>query len=341
MGPGPSSLGPAGSEPRVSLLSRRNTETQRPAPLNLNGASNRGGLSSAAPNVPAMPNGVGKGGQYQDALDDLERHVYALNIESQELVVGDYGSPNPSSATSSTDLRVSPVPTRSNSNGMGRPGILRKPSQSSGTPPMQNGPIPPMPSYNNGNNNGYKNNNYSNSNYSNSNYGSSPPSRTGTPPVLAELRRMGSGNNSPKLGAGLRREDSVRSATSGGSGGGSNNNGIYQQPNGNNSGMMMGSEGTSYLDETVYAGLRDKLRVKCHYMDTRAVLVRADTPLHELIQRVQEKFQADRPLKLKYKDEDHHMLSMIDDEDWLMAQQVHLETTGSLDRMELWCFDDE
>jgi hypothetical protein len=69
--------------------------------------------------------------------------------------------------------------------------------------------------------------------------------------------------------------------------------------------------------------------------------VRADTPLEELVQRIQEKFQADRPLKLKYQDEDRHMLSMVDDEDWLMAQQVHIGTTGSLDRMELWCFDEE
>ncbi|KAG0273831.1 hypothetical protein BGZ96_004639, partial [Linnemannia gamsii] len=79
----------------------------------------------------------------------------------------------------------------------------------------------------------------------------------------------------------------------------------------------------------------------CHYIDTRAVLVRVDTTLQELLQKVQEKFQADRPLKLKYKDEDHHMLSMIDDEDWLMAQQVQMETQGGLDRMELWCFDDD
>ena len=35
------------------------------------------------------------------------------------------------------------------------------------------------------------------------------------------------------------------------------------------------------------------------------------------------------------------MLSMIDDEDWLMAQQVNMETMGNLDRMELWCFDEE
>jgi len=35
------------------------------------------------------------------------------------------------------------------------------------------------------------------------------------------------------------------------------------------------------------------------------------------------------------------MLSMIDDDDWLMAQQVQMEAQGSLDRMELWCFDDD
>ncbi|KAG0347686.1 hypothetical protein BGZ54_004847, partial [Gamsiella multidivaricata] len=311
-GPGPSSLGPAGSEPRLSLLSRRNTDAQRPAPLNLNGYSNIGGPSSAAPVAKATTAGgaATAGGttrsQYQDELDDLEKHVYALSIEAQEITVGDRanGSPyNISTTSSSMDLRVSPVPTRSNSNG------------------RQNGQglAHPMPS--------------KTGNYNNHNYGSSPPSRTGTPPVFQELRRVGSKNGS------LRREDSVRSAASGGSGG-SMGNGIYQQPNGNHSGYMHGAEGP-YLDEPVYAGLRDKLRVKCHYIDTRAVLVRADTPLQELIQRVQEKFQSSRPLKLKYKDEDRHMLSMVDDEDWLMAQQVHVETTGSLDRMELWCFDDE
>ncbi|KAI8596779.1 hypothetical protein EDD21DRAFT_387238 [Dissophora ornata] len=328
-GHGPSSLGPAGSEPRMSLLSRRNTDAQRPAPLNLNGNSNygAGGPASAAPAIVApVPRS-----QYQDELDDLEKHVYALSLESQGSRVGT-GSPN----LSSTDLRASPVPTRSNSN---RPGILRKASQSSMgvSSPLStvNGQAPPMP-----NNNNYNNYNKGNNGYNHNNYDSNPPSRTGTPPVLSELRRSGS-NNSTKMG-GLSREDSVRSVTSGGSGGsmGNINGGIYQQPNGNHSGYLNGAEG-SYLDEPVYAGLRDKLRVKCHYMDTRAVLVRPDTPLHELIQKIQDKFQADRPLKLKYKDEDHHMLSMVDDEDWLMAQQVHMEATGSLDRMELWCFEDE
>ncbi|KAF8922764.1 hypothetical protein BGZ58_003814, partial [Dissophora ornata] len=245
-GHGPSSLGPAGSEPRMSLLSRRNTDAQRPAPLNLNGNSNygAGGPASAAPAIVApVPRS-----QYQDELDDLEKHVYALSLESQGSRVGT-GSPN----LSSTDLRASPVPTRSNSN---RPGILRKASQSSMgvSSPLStvNGQAPPMP-----NNNNYNNYNKGNNGYNHNNYDSNPPSRTGTPPVLSELRRSGS-NNSTKMG-GLSREDSVRSVTSGGSGGsmGNINGGIYQQPNGNHSGYLNGAEG-SYLDEPVYAGLRDK-----------------------------------------------------------------------------------
>ncbi|KAG0065323.1 hypothetical protein BGZ90_001823 [Linnemannia elongata] len=266
-----------------------------------------------------------------DMVDDLDQHVYALSIESQEITIVDKPSTatpfsKAPSNTSSTDIRVSPIPTRSNSTASRKGSILRKTSQNSGyssssSPPMPSSILPHQPTYN--------------SDYT----GTSPPSRTGTPPVFSDLRRMGS--NGKNGATGLWRGDSVRSTTSGGSGGSS---GAYfqQQPNhgDHHMGFMNGSEGT-YLDEPVYAGLRNKLRVKCHYIDTRAVLVRADTPLEELIQRIQEKFQADRPLKLRYKDEDQHMLSMVDDEDWLMAQQVHMETTGSLDRMELWCFDEE
>ncbi|KAG0211662.1 hypothetical protein BGX33_004131 [Mortierella sp. NVP41] len=367
--PGPSLLrsgSTAGAQARLSLLSRRNTDASRPARLKLGATSNLAGPSSAAPTVPlpaipivapvpvpavsaasiAAANSEADAEAasaalrefYQDGIEDLEQHIYALNIEAQEITVVDkqpssmtYPS-KPGSTTSSNDIRVSPVPTRSNSSAS-RKGILRKPSQNSGSnsssPPMPssiiNGAIPPMPSQ------------YTD--YS----GSSPPSRTGTPPVFSDLRRMGSNGNGKNGGAtGLWRGDSVRSTTSGGSGGSGGAGGYLQpQPNGDNHhGYMNGAEG-SYLDEPVYAGLRNKLRVKCHYIDTRAVLVRADTPLEELIQRIQEKFQASQPLKLKYRDEDHHMLSMVDDEDWLMAQQVHMETTGSLDRIELWCFDDE
>ncbi|KAF9404677.1 hypothetical protein BGZ94_004013 [Podila epigama] len=297
-GPGPSSLGPAGSESRenkdarMSLLSRRNTDSRRPTRLNLDGNTTNGhagGSSSAAPAMHSQPFSKQSSdlkNEYQendDLLDDLEQHVYALSIESQEYTVGDRGQhqhqQSMSNNSSSTDLRVSPIPTRSNSSNSQRARHQQHHHQ---------------------------------------------PSRNFD--GSSELRRMGS-NNSHYDKTGLRREDSVRSNTSGGS---AHAPGPYQQTN-----------GPSYLDEPVYAGLRDKLRVKCHYTDTRAVLVRVDTPIQELLQRVQEKFQSKRPLKLKYKDEDHHMLSMVDDEDWLMAQQVHLEATGSLDRMELWCFDDD
>ncbi|KAG0272611.1 hypothetical protein BGZ95_011608, partial [Linnemannia exigua] len=361
---------------RLSLLSRRNTDAQRPARLNLGANSNkrsssmRKGPVSAAPTIPlpALPivpqeqlpsvmaapvsvAGVKATGDaeaaaaalrefYQDDMEDLDQHVFALSIEAQEITIVDKPSTTTTttatskalSNTSSTDIRVSPIPTRSNSTasrkGGAAGGILRKHSQNSG-PIHSTSSSPPMP--------------YSTSAY-NSDYGTSPPSRTVTPPVFTDLRRMGS--NGKNAGAtGLWRGDSVRSTTSGGSGGSGEGGRVgyfQQQPNHGDhySGFMNGAEGT-YLDEPVYAGLRNKLRVKCHYIDTRAVLVRADTPLEELVQRIQEKFQADRPLKLKYKDEDHHMLSMVDDEDWLMAQQVHMEATGSLDRMELWCFDEE
>ncbi|KAF9962430.1 hypothetical protein BGZ70_008040, partial [Mortierella alpina] len=167
-GPGPSSLGPAGSEPRSSLLSRRNTDAQRPAPLNLGGNSNLavGGPASAAPAVP-VPSSVNNNNNinnnnhinpYQDDLDGLDQHVYALSIESQELTGTDhsqqlYGQPptnNGFSAHNSPDLRNSPIPARSNSN--------------------------PKNQYKAGGSNL-------------SSYSSSPPSRVGTPPVLADLRR--------------------------------------------------------------------------------------------------------------------------------------------------------
>ncbi|KAG0369703.1 hypothetical protein BGZ54_009129 [Gamsiella multidivaricata] len=252
------SNGSAGSDlsPRPSLLARRNTEAQRPSPLNTD-ANGRGGISSATAGGGKSAGTGSVGGsagrsRFQDELDEIEQHVYALSVESDRNNGGSMRSAHGS--------------------------LRRKPSQNSSrtSPPgsVLNGgggpPVPPMP------------------NMSNYNSNTSPPlsgSSGRSSPGFSDLRRAASN------GRGLRRDNSFR--------------------------------------------------VKCHYIDTRAVLVRPDTPLQELIQRVQEKFQSDRPLKLKYKDEDHHMLSMIDDEDWLMAQQVHIDTTGGLDRMELWCFDEE
>lgn len=189
-----------------------------------------GGPASAAPAVPVPSihhnnnsnNNNNDINPYHDELDDIDQHVYALSIESQEFTVADHPQQQYQQQTNNglsahnSDLRNSPIPSRSNSN--------------------------PRNNFKAGG----------------SNYSSSPPSRVGTPPVLADLRRVGS-NNSGKMG--LSREDSVRSAASGGSGGSLGNHGMYQQPNGNHSnGYMNGTSEGTYLDEPVYAGLRDKVR---------------------------------------------------------------------------------
>ncbi|KAI1320198.1 hypothetical protein EDD11_001803 [Mortierella claussenii] len=344
LGPGPSALGPggagaAGSEPspRPSLLTRRNTEIQRPAPLNTegNGHSPNGrgaGPASAAPGIGSRKASAGAGSvgsagsgttgrsRFQHELDEIEQHVYALSLESER--TNNY----------QRNMVVSPIPSRSNSGNNVRPtnSVLRKPSQSSKpTSPssMTNGnhPVPPVP-YNQ-----YGSTSPTQPPHQTMGSGRSSPANS---PALAELRRMGSN------GRGLSRDNSVRSTSSGG-GFRSLPLAVNASPLGYSSSVSGRSDEGSYMEESAYAGLRDKLRVKCHYIDTRAVLVRTDTTLQELIQRVQEKFQSDRPLKLKYKDEDQHMLSMTDDEDWLMAKQAQMGLAGSLDRMELWCFDDE
>jgi hypothetical protein len=191
---------------------------------------------------------------YQDDMeDDLDQHVYALSIEAQEITIVDKPSHHNKapSNTSSTDIRVSPIPTRSNSRASQKGGssILRKTSQNSGTssssasPPMPSSILPPHPS----------------TTYYSDYIGTSPPSRTGTPPIYSDLRRVGS--NGKNGGAtGLWRGDSVRSTTSGGSGGSGGDGYLYQQqPNhGDHLGFMNGAEGT-YLDEPVYAGLRNKV----------------------------------------------------------------------------------
>lgn len=219
-GPSASPLGPAGSEPKPSLLTRRNTESQRPSPLAMDGNPPHAGPNSAAPGAPYN--------RYQDNLDDIDQTMYALNMNSEGKQ--EYTPPVPavpSHLQTSPDLRMSPGPTRSNSTSRG---VFRRPSQSGASSPPSaypNGPgAPPMP------------NNSNLSNYNTSN----PPSgvmRAVVTPVLAELRRMDSVG-----GNGLRRGDSIRSAATG-----------Y----GSNRGINGRNDEASYLNEPVYAGLRDKV----------------------------------------------------------------------------------
>ncbi|KAF9999436.1 hypothetical protein BGZ65_005208, partial [Modicella reniformis] len=148
-------------------------------------------------------------------------------------------------------------------------------------------------------------------------------------PLLADLRRAGS------HGHRLERNTSTRSNTS------SRSQPIssVSSPLGynNNSGNMIRPE-LRYRDESSPGA---KLRVKCHYVDSRVVLIDSDADLEMLTQKVQEKFKTSRPLKLKYKDEDETLLSITDDEDWITAKTVHSEIHGGLCRMELWCYEEE
>ncbi|KAG0271512.1 hypothetical protein BGZ96_005775, partial [Linnemannia gamsii] len=203
-GPGPSALGPAGSEPRPQMLARRNTEAQRPSPLDIDNSAypptNRGPNSAA-------PGGQGAGGRnrYQDDMDDVDQYINALSLD--------------------TDRNGSPIPTRSNSGSNMRTGMHRNQSHS-------NGPSPPPSVYD----------------------GTSPPNGRSTGPVVAELRRMGSNTR------GLTREDSVRSNASGGMYPGSqmNSSPLAYSNSVSSNGTPRSEEGASYLDEPVYAGLRDK-----------------------------------------------------------------------------------
>lgn len=207
-GPGPSALGPAGSEPRPQMLARRNTEAQRPSPLDIDNSAYPPTSRSNGPNS-AAPGGPGAGGRnrYQDDMDDVDQYINALSLDA--------------------DHNVSPIPTRSNSGSNMRTGVHRNQSHS-------NGPSPPPSVYD----------------------GTSPPNGRSTGPAVAELRRMGSNAR-----GGLKREDSVRSNASGGMYPGSpmNSSPLAYSNSVSSNGAPRSEEGASYLDEPVYAGLRDKV----------------------------------------------------------------------------------
>ncbi|KAG0247438.1 hypothetical protein BG011_001474, partial [Mortierella polycephala] len=248
-GPGPSNLGPAGSEStsKSATLVRRNTESQRSLALTIDGnnQNNRGGPASAAPGGQQSAGGRGR---YQDEMDEIDQHVYALSLDADRYNRNMNEPPPPVPALPASQTGVltsqhgmrdpSPGPTRSNS--ATRPGMPRKGSVSSG-------PSPPGSILNGGQSASPKLNM--------ANYSTSPPNgrpTAGTAPVLAELRRMGSGR-------GLSREDSVRSA---GSNGAYTSQPANASPLSYNHSVSSGStarldEG-AYLGEPAYASLRDK-----------------------------------------------------------------------------------
>jgi hypothetical protein len=86
----------------------------------------------------------------------------------------------------------------------------------------------------------------------------------------------------------------------------------------------------------------ERLKIKCHYTDTRIILVPVDITFNDLQYRIQKKFNAGGVLKLKYKDSDDEMVLMTDQEDLEIALEMNgIEygvIGGANDKMELWCY---
>lgn len=91
-----------------------------------------------------------------------------------------------------------------------------------------------------------------------------------------------------------------------------------------------------------------KMKIKCHYSDTRTLMVAASIQFNELEAKIKDKFSSDVPLKLKYKDEDDELVLITDQEDLDMAlaslcsnsdgTMSHLDPGSGFDgRFELWC----
>lgn len=93
---------------------------------------------------------------------------------------------------------------------------------------------------------------------------------------------------------------------------------------------------------------RGKMKIRCHYSDTRSLMVAASIQFNELQTRIKDKFASNVPLKLKYKDEDDELVLITDQEDLDMAlaslcpnsdgTMSHLDPGSGFDgRFELWC----
>ncbi|KAJ3277235.1 hypothetical protein HK104_003522, partial [Borealophlyctis nickersoniae] len=81
----------------------------------------------------------------------------------------------------------------------------------------------------------------------------------------------------------------------------------------------MGGLGASLPRTNSQKSSKPQIKVKCHFTDTRIILVPTNVTFEELVYRVQDKFKQDQPLKLKYKDEDEEMVLMTDQEDLEVA----------------------
>lgn len=84
-----------------------------------------------------------------------------------------------------------------------------------------------------------------------------------------------------------------------------------------------------------------KLKIKCHYTDTRVVLTSTDVNYQELKSRIAEKFKTNaNNMQLAYRDEEHEKVLIIDDDDLDMARQInrvrHQHKPSVVEKLEIW-----
>lgn len=114
--------------------------------------------------------------------------------------------------------------------------------------------------------------------------------------------------------------------------------GSYASSNGfsrpsSSSSMISSSSTIAPSSASISGGNGGKIKVKCHYRDTRIVLIEPDIDVGEFMQRVRDKFDGAN-LVIKYKDEDGDMIIMTDQEDLAMAMAC---SDGG--KMDVWCSD--
>ncbi|KAI9473589.1 MAG: hypothetical protein EXX96DRAFT_602155 [Benjaminiella poitrasii] len=83
-----------------------------------------------------------------------------------------------------------------------------------------------------------------------------------------------------------------------------------------------------------------KLKIKCHYTDTRILLTPTDINFQELKKRIAEKFNTSPDsIQLAYKDEVQEKVLIIDDEDLEMARQINRSRQHkpyAVEKLEIW-----
>ncbi|KAI8987403.1 hypothetical protein BDF20DRAFT_850031 [Mycotypha africana] len=98
------------------------------------------------------------------------------------------------------------------------------------------------------------------------------------------------------------------------------------------------SSQTSLVSNNLING---KLKIKCHFTDTRIILSSLDIRYEELVSKVAEKFQIDpKSIQLAYKDDEEEKVLMIDDDDLDMARQINRarqqQSFSAVEKLEIW-----